>query len=101
MAADRASFEQFWVNFGPVIKEGIYEDFEKKDNLLEIALFKNSNSTKLITLDEYIETMDKKQMDIYFITGDSYDNIINKLTSISVLPNFLYSIIFSFFFSQS
>jgi molecular chaperone HtpG len=77
LAADRASFEQFWVNFGPVIKEGIYEDFEKKDNLLEIALFKNSNSTKLITLDEYIETMDKKQKDIYFITGDSYDNIIN------------------------
>ena len=34
LAADRASFEQFWVNFGPVIKEGIYEDFEKKDNLL-------------------------------------------------------------------
>ena len=77
LAADRTSFEQFWVNFGPVIKEGIYEDFEKKDNLLEIALFKNSNSTKLITLDEYIETMDKKQKDIYFITGDSYDNIIN------------------------
>ena len=77
LAADRASFEQFWVNFGPVIKEGIYEDFEKKDNLLEIALFKNSNSTKLITLDEYFETMDKKQKDIYFITGDSYDNIIN------------------------
>ena len=77
LAADRASFEQFWDNFGPVIKEGIYEDFEKKDNLLEIALFKNSNSTKLITLDEYIETMDKKQKDIYFITGDSYDNIIN------------------------
>ena len=77
LAADRTSFEQFWGNFGPVIKEGIYEDFEKKDNLLEIALFKNSNSTKLITLDEYIETMDKKQKDIYFITGDSYDNIIN------------------------
>ena len=77
LVADRASFEQFWSNFGPVIKEGIYEDFEKKDNLLEIALFKNSNSTKLITLDEYIETMDKKQKDIYFITGDSYDNIIN------------------------
>ena len=36
LVADRASFEQFWANFGPVIKEGIYEDFEKKDNLLEI-----------------------------------------------------------------
>jgi molecular chaperone HtpG len=74
---DRSSYEEFWSNFGPVIKEGIYEDIEKKDTLLEIALFKNSNSTKLITLDEYIESMGKKQKDIYFITGDSYANVIN------------------------
>ena len=74
---DRASYEEFWSNFGPVIKEGIYEDTEKKDTLLEIALFKNSNSTKLITLDEYIDSMSKKQKDIYFITGDSYANVIN------------------------
>jgi molecular chaperone HtpG len=77
LTADRASYEVFWANFGPVIKEGIYEDADKKDVLLEIALFKNSNSSKLITLDEYIETMSKKQNDIYFITGDGYDNIIN------------------------
>ena len=77
LANDRSAYEEFWSNFGPVIKEGIYEDAEKKDTLLEIALFKNSNSTKLITLDEYIETMGKKQKDIYFITGDKYDNVIN------------------------
>ncbi|MDB9985422.1 molecular chaperone HtpG [Pelagibacterales bacterium] len=74
---DRTSYEEFWSNFGPVIKEGIYEDTEKKDTLLEIALFKNSNSTKLITLDEYIDSMSNKQKDIYFITGDSYANVIN------------------------
>ncbi|MDC1366130.1 molecular chaperone HtpG [Pelagibacterales bacterium] len=77
LANDRSSYEEFWSNFGPVIKEGIYEDTEKKDTLLEIALFKNSNSSKLITLDEYIEAMGKKQNDIYFITGDSYNNVIN------------------------
>jgi molecular chaperone HtpG len=77
LANDRSSYEEFWSNFGPVIKEGIYEDTEKKDTLLEIALFKNSNSSKLITLDEYIEAMGKKQSDIYFITGDSYNNVIN------------------------
>ena len=77
LANDRSSYEEFWSNFGPVIKEGIYEDTEKKDTLLEIALFKNSNSTKLITLDEYIDSMSKKQKDIYFITGDSYANVIN------------------------
>ena len=77
LLADRASYEEFWSNFGPVIKEGVYEDFEKKDSLLEISLFKNSSSSKLITLDEYVDSMDKKQKDIYFITGDSYQNIIN------------------------
>ena len=77
LANDRSSYEEFWSNFGPVIKEGIYEDTEKKDTLLEIALFKNSNSSKLITLDEYIGAMGKKQKDIYFITGDSYNNVIN------------------------
>jgi molecular chaperone HtpG len=77
LLADRASYEEFWSNFGPVIKEGVYEDFEKKDSLLEISLFKNSSSSKLITLDEYVDSMDKKQKDIYFITGDSYQNVVN------------------------
>ncbi len=77
LTSDRQSYEEFWNNFGPVLKEGIYEDFERKDSLLEIALFKNLNSDKLITLDEYFETMTKKQKNIYFITGDSYENIVN------------------------
>ena len=77
LLADRKSFEEFWNNFGPVLKEGIYEDFERKDSLLEIALFKNLNSDKLISLDEYIDAMPKKQKSIYFITGDSYQNIVN------------------------
>ena len=77
LLADRKSFEEFWNNFGPVLKEGIYEDFERKDSLLEIALFKNLNSDKLISLDEYIKEMPKKQKSIYFITGDSYQNIVN------------------------
>ncbi len=74
---DRESYEKFWENFGPVLKEGIYEDFERKDAILEISLFKNSKSKKLVTLNEYIESMGKKQKDIYFMTGDSYENIIN------------------------
>ena len=77
LAKDRESYEKFWENFGPVLKEGIYEDFERKDAILEIALFKNSKSSKLITLNEYIESMGKKQKDIYFMTGDNYENIIN------------------------
>ena len=40
-------------------------------------VFKNSNSISVIKVNEYIETMGKKQKDIYFITGDKYDNVIN------------------------
>ena len=77
LSSDRESYETFWNNFGPVIKEGIYEDFDKKDSILEISLFKQSASKKLVTLDEYIEKMPKKQSDIYFMTGDDYNNILN------------------------
>ena len=80
LAKDRESYEKFWENFGPVLKEGIYEDFERKDSILEISLFKNSKSSKLITLNEYIDSMGKKQKDIYFMTGDNYENIINNPT---------------------
>ena len=44
---DRESYEKFWENFGPVLKEGICEDFERKDSILEISLFKNSKSKNL------------------------------------------------------
>ncbi len=77
LGKDRESYEKFWENFGPVLKEGIYEDFERKESILEISLFKNSKFNKLITLNEYIESMGKKQKDIYFMTGENYENIIN------------------------
>ncbi len=77
LSSDRKSYEEFWANFGPVLKEGIYEDFERKENVLEISLFKQSSSKQLITLHEYVENMPKKQKDIYFMTGDDYENILN------------------------
>jgi len=75
--SDKTDYTSFWNSFGPVLKEGIYEDVERKESLLEIALFKQSASSELITLDEYISNMQKKQKDIYFITGDNYESIIN------------------------
>ena len=75
--SDKTDYTSFWNSFGPVLKEGIYEDVERKESLLEIALFKQSASSELITLNDYISNMQKKQKDIYFITGDNYESIIN------------------------
>ena len=46
----------------PLLEAAKY--FERKESILEISLFKNSKSGKLITLNEYIESMGKKQKDI-------------------------------------
>ena len=75
--SEKEEYVNFWKNFGPVLKEGIYEDFDRKESLLEISLFKQSESTELITLEEYISKMPKKQKDIYFITGENYESMIN------------------------
>ena len=41
---DNEKFNTFWEAFGPVIKEGIYEDYEKKDDLLKLIRFRSSRA---------------------------------------------------------
>ena len=37
--ADEADYEKFWESFGAVLKEGMYEDHEQRERLLELARF--------------------------------------------------------------
>ena len=68
---DKAKYIQFWNEFGQVLKEGLYEDLERKDTLLELARFSNNENDDLISLEDYVNTMDKKQKDIYYIAADT------------------------------
>ena len=68
---DKAKYIQFWNEFGQVLKEGLYEDLERKDTLLELARFSNNENDDLISLEEYVNTMDKNQKDIYYIAADT------------------------------
>ena len=61
---------KFWENFGAVLKEGIYEDAENRDALLELARFYTSSSDNIVSLENYVENMNKGQKDIFYITGD-------------------------------
>ena len=54
---DTESFDEFWSNFGGVIKEGIYEDPENRDKILKFARFRSTNGEGLCTLDEYVSRM--------------------------------------------
>ena len=68
---DKAKYTQFWNEFGQVLKEGLYEDLERKDTLLELARFSNNENDDLISLEDYVNTMDKNQKDIYYIAADT------------------------------
>jgi molecular chaperone HtpG len=63
-------FEAFWTEFGAVVKEGLYEDPEAKDNILPIARFQSTRSSEVTTLAAYIERMKDGQKTIYYIVGD-------------------------------
>ena len=65
----------FWSNFGTVLKEGLYEDFENRDKLLELARFRGTNSEKFISLADYVERMGEDQDSIYYIFGEDKDQV--------------------------
>ena len=64
-------YELFWNNFGAVLKEGLYEDHENKDALLELSRFKSTRGNDLVSIESYIEGMNDGQKDIFYITGDN------------------------------
>jgi molecular chaperone HtpG len=68
-------YAKFWDNFGAVLKEGLYEDREQRDELLALVRFRSTAREGLVSLDEYVAAMKPGQEAIYTITGDSLDVI--------------------------
>jgi molecular chaperone HtpG len=66
-------YAKFWDNFGAVLKEGLYEDREQRDELLGLARFRSTARDGLVSLDDYLAAMRPGQDAIYTITGDNLD----------------------------
>ena len=66
-------FAKFSENFGAVLKEGIYEDREHKDEILPLARFHSTAGDALTSLDEYVARMKPEQDAIYTIAGEDLD----------------------------
>lgn len=75
--SDAAAYEKVWETFGPVLKEGIYEDFERKDKLLALARFRSSSDKgqSWRSLRDYVADMKENQTQIYYATGASQEAI--------------------------
>ena len=66
-----ATYAKIWENFGAVLKEGIYEDFERRDALLALSRFKTTASAGAWrSLKDYLASLKENQTAIYYVTGD-------------------------------
>lgn len=63
-------YAEFWEAFGMVLKEGIHEDFDNRDRLLELTRFKSSAADGWTSLKDYVERMKEGQDAIYYISAD-------------------------------
>lgn len=71
-SADAEKYGTFWKEFGRVLKEGLLQDFENRDAILEISSFASTQDEEgLTTLRSYVERMKEGQEQIYFMTGES------------------------------
>jgi molecular chaperone HtpG len=68
-------YAKFWVVFGAVLKEGLYEDFEQRDRLLKLARFHSTVGDDLVSLEQYVSRMKEGQSAIYTISGDNLETL--------------------------
>ncbi|MFP4522722.1 MAG: molecular chaperone HtpG [Fibrobacterota bacterium] len=77
MKKERESYEAFFNEFGPVLKEGMHLDFENRDKIKDLLLYRtmNGGKEKLVSLAEYKESMKDDQDEMYYIIGESYEEL--------------------------
>ena len=68
---------EFYEQFGRLLKEGAYQDFENRDTLLELLKFKSSKTDDYTSLAEYVDRMKEDQKSIYYITGENEESLRN------------------------
>src|SRR3954447_14766310 len=71
---DPENFSKIWDAFGPVIKEGIWEDFERREKLLALSRFTTTSAEKR-SLKHYVDTLKPNQTEIYYLVGDSIERL--------------------------
>jgi molecular chaperone HtpG len=68
--AEDGAYVTFWENFGPVLKEGLYEDQDHREKLLQLARFRTTTGDGWVGLDDYVARMKPGQDAIYTISGE-------------------------------
>ncbi len=73
---DPQAYAKIWDNFGAVLKEGLYEDYARRETLLGLARFKTTASGgEWRSLKEYVAGLKENQTAIYYVTGSDLDRL--------------------------
>ena len=71
---DTAAFETFWGQFGPALKEGLYDAADHKDDIFKICRFYSArhgqDTPTLTSLEDYVARMKDGQEEIYYMSGE-------------------------------
>ena len=68
------AFAKIWDAFGPVIKEGLYEDYERREKLLSLSRFTTTTGEKR-SLKQVVADFKENQTEIYYLVGDSIERL--------------------------
>lgn len=75
---DEAAFNALWLQFGAVIKEGLYDAIDHRDAIFKICrFFTTQDLEKQTSLSDYIERMKDGQDTIYYISGENAASLRN------------------------
>jgi molecular chaperone HtpG len=77
ISTDKEKYSEFFEQYGRLIKEGVYQDFEHKDALTDLLRFKSTKDDGLVSLREYVGRMREDQKSIYYITGQNEISLKN------------------------
>jgi len=75
LAEDGEKYTQFFTEYGRLMKEGVYQDFENRESLLELVRFKSTKAEGFTGLADYAQRMQQDQKAIYYITGGKEENL--------------------------
>lgn len=70
LSKDGEKYKGFYEQFGRVLKEGLYSDYENKEKILELLRF-DSSKAESVSLKAYKQAMPKEQKSIYYIIGEN------------------------------
>lgn len=76
-AKDAEKYAEFYREFGRPIKEGLYQDFENRETLMNLVRFKSTKADGFTSLADYVSRMQTGQKSIYYITGTNEASLRN------------------------